>query len=562
MNDEHIEFPAPKTQPLSAEELAAAEKERREEKKREEQRQKRRQQQLRAVADTGTSPQGKRPKTKPTKSGDEEPASAPDDSGHSNVGSKVSQATRLLSLALELDVEFFHAPDGEPFVTVPVKTMDYDAHHETWALRSGPFRRWLSHLYYDLYTAAPSAQALQDALNVLEGTAQFHGAEHEVHLRLAEHEGAIYLDLGEELWQAVEITGAGWEVVADPPVRFRRPSGMQPLPLPQPCGEYELLRHFVNVTDDDWPLLSAFNVATLRPRGPYPPLVVNGEHGSAKSTTARVLRNLVDPNLAPLRSQPHNDRDLMIAARNGWILAFDNVSRLSPWLSDAFCRIATGGGYATRALYSNTDEVLIEVQRPIILNGIEEIATRADLLDRALILTAPRIELGTYRTEKQFWSVFERYRPGILGGLLDRVAAALANVGSVKLEHAPRMVDFARWAVAAEPKHDGQAGMFIAAYAGKRDEVHELALDASPLSGPLRTLAAANGGFKGTASELLQQLDGLVPEKPKSWPGSPSALAGSLRTLAPNLRAVGVEVEFDRDKKRRQITVKGGSSGD
>jgi len=95
-----------------------------------------------------------------------------------------------------------------------------------------------------------------------------------------------------------------------------------------------------------------------------PPLALHGEQGTAKSTTGRTLRDLIDPKAAPMRSEPRNGHDLMIAAHNGWLLAFDNVSRLSPWLSDAICRLATGGGFATRELYSDTDEVLIDVQRP------------------------------------------------------------------------------------------------------------------------------------------------------------------------------------------------------
>jgi hypothetical protein len=81
-----------------------------------------------------------------------------------------------------------------------------------------------------------------------------------------------------------------------------------------------------------------------------------------------------------------DERDLMIAAQNGWIIALDNLSGLSSWLPDALCRIATGGGFGTRELWTNTDEVLIDVQRPIVLNGIDDIATRQGLIDCAIII--------------------------------------------------------------------------------------------------------------------------------------------------------------------------------
>ena len=149
-----------------------------------------------------------------------------------------------------------------------------------------------------------------------------------------------------------------------------------------------ICRDYVNVADEDWPILVAWLVAALRPQGPFPVLALHGEQGSAKSTTVRVLRELIDPNVAPLRSEPRNGRDLAIAANNGWVLAYDNLSAISDWLSDAFCRIATGGGFSTRETATRTrTRCLIDAQRPLALNGIAELATRPDLLDRALPLT-------------------------------------------------------------------------------------------------------------------------------------------------------------------------------
>ena len=244
---------------------------------------------------------------------------------------------------------------------------------------------------YESYGTTPGAQALQDGLLALEGLAFFEGLLHEVELRLARHEDAIYLDLADDHWNIVEITAQGWQLVEEAAVRFRRSRGMQSLPVPISGGRVDDLRDYVNVADEDWPILVAWLVAALRPQGPFPVLALHGEQGSAKSTTVRVLRELIDPNVAPLRSEPRNGRDLAIAANNGWVLAYDNLSAISDWLSDAFCRIATGGGFSTRELYSDTDEVLIDAQRPLALNGIAELATRPDLLDRALPLYLPRI---------------------------------------------------------------------------------------------------------------------------------------------------------------------------
>lgn len=255
---------------------------------------------------------------------------------------KQSQATVLVHLAFGTQgLDLFHTAGGDAYALIP-----RGKHRECWPIRSTAFRRWLQRLYFDQTDATPGGQALQDALGMLEGAALHRGEAHEVHVRLASHEGRIYLDLGGEEWLAVEVAAGGWKTVAEPPVRFRRPRGMLPLPHPQPGGSLDTLRRFVNVDDADWPLYLGWLIGTLRPRGPYAILLVHGEQGSAKSTLVRVSRALVDPNEAPVRREPRNGHDLIIAARNAWIVAFDNVSRLSPELSDDLARLATGQALA------------------------------------------------------------------------------------------------------------------------------------------------------------------------------------------------------------------------
>ncbi len=464
---------------------------------------------------------------------------------------KPSQATIVVELVRESEAELFHGADDVAYVRSPCGT-----HSETWPLRSKPARRWIARLFYQSIGTTPGAQALQDALLTLEGIAFFEGLLYDVPLRLANHEGAIYLDLGDDYWQAVEITREGWQVVHDPPVRFRRPRGMRPLPYPARGGAVDELREFVNIADGDWPLMVGWVVAALRPQGPFPFLALHGEQGSAKSTTERALRDLIDPNVAPLRSEPRNGRDLAIAANNGWVLAYDNLSEIRDWLSDAFCRIATGGGFSTRELYSDTDEVLIDAQRPLVMNGIAELATRPDLLDRAIPLYLPR--LRRWVPEDEFFDRFHEARPRILGALLDAVSAAIANVSAVEFSGTVRMADFATWAIAAEPALGVEEGEFMRAYTGNRAEAVEITLEASTLTEPLKVIAAE--GFEGTATELLAKLAALVEEnimRSDSWPGSPQALSADLGRLAPVLRRVGIEVERPpRRKGKRLIMVR------
>src|SRR5262249_40489744 len=158
----------------------------------------------------------------------------------------------------------------------------------------------------------------------------------------------------------------------------------------------------------------------------------------------------IDPNVAPVRALSRGERELMIAANNGYLLAFDNLSGLPNWLSDAFCRLASGGRFSVRQLYPHQEEGLFESTPPILLNGIEDVVSRPDLGDRAIFLTLPPIGEAQRRPETELWREFEIARPGILGALLDAAVHGLRAIGRIQLDRLPRMADFALWATACE----------------------------------------------------------------------------------------------------------------
>jgi len=451
------------------------------------------------------------------------------------------------------EAELFHDPEDEPYATVEV-----DGHYETWPLKSRGYKNWLRHTYYvaqkedggEGNLGAPRTQALNDALAQLEAKCQFEGPEHKVHVRAAQRDGAIYIDLADDEWRAVEVTGADWRVVSseETPVKFKRTRGMLPLPVPvKEEGADRRLRALLNIREDDddsWYLLLAWLVQTLRPQGPYPILILQGEQGSAKSTVERLLKALVDPSTAPLRTMPRNEHDLYIAATSAWVIAFDNISRLQPWLSDALCRLSTGGGFSTRTLYENREQELFDAMRPVILNGISDVASRPDLLDRAIIITLPRIEGDERRPETEVWEEFDRCRPAIFGALLSALSAALRKLPHTELEKLPRMADFALWATAAESGFGWEPGTFMRAYAGNLEEAIDVALETDPVAGAVLKFMEGKDDWIGRATDLWKVLGKEVDEQieqTKAWPSAPHILAGRLTRLAPALRGKGIE---------------------
>jgi hypothetical protein len=464
-----------------------------------------------------------------------------------------TQADTLIQLAQSADL--FHAPDGTAFADI-----DVNGHRETWPIRGKGFRSWLARCFYLETGGAPSTEALQSALNVIEAKARFDAPERIVSIRVGGLGDRLYIDLGDATWRAVEIDSSGWRVVDNPPVRFRRAAGMRPLPVPISGRSIETLRSFLNLQSDaDFVLVVAWALAVFRNRGPYPVLVLSGEQGSAKSTFSAILRALLDPNTAPLRALPREDRDLFIAATNGHVLAFDNVSSLPPWISDTLCRLATGGGFAVRQLYTDQDEVLFDAARPVILNGIEDMVARPDLADRALFLTLEPIPEERRRAEHELWAAFEKERPRILGVLLDAVVLGLQMLPETRLKKLPRMADFALWATACETAF-WPAGTFWSAYCGNRDEAVEGVIEADPVAAAVRALMAKQPVWTGTASQLMSVLAGEAGEpvaKSKTWPHNPRALANRLRRAASFLRKAGIEIAFRQEghPKTRMIHI-------
>jgi hypothetical protein len=439
----------------------------------------------------------------------------------------------------------FHTATGTAFIDIEIA-----GHRETWPVRGKQLRAWLRRRYYEQTGGALAGEAIRSMLDLLEARAQFDAPERTVHIRVAEHEGRIYLDLADKEWRAVEIGPDGWRIVGAPPVRFRRAAGMLPLPVPQRGGSIDALASFLNLpAANDFALAVAWLLAVLRPSGPYPLLAVAGEQGSAKTVLTKILRSLVDPNAALARSLPREERDLMIAANNGHVLAFDNLSGLPSWVSDALCRLAGGGSFALRQLFTDEDEILFHATRPTILNGIEDVICRPDLADRAVFLMLDSISDDRRRPEKELCREFETARPRILGALLDGAVHGLQRLPHIRLEKTPRMADFALWATACETAF-WPPSTFLRAYDANRRAAIESVIEVDPVATFVREIMAERSTWAGRASDLLRAritADEDALNRTAGWPRNPRALAGRLRRCQTFLRTVGIEITFSRE---------------
>jgi len=456
---------------------------------------------------------------------------------------KPDQADQLVKL---MDgSEFYVSQKKEAFVTYMV-----NEHKENWPVDSKTFRDYLAGRYYKTYKTTAKELAIKDAISVLSASAKFDGKAYDVSVRTAEYEGAIYLDLVDEKWRVIRISSKGWEIVSDSPVRFRRNEAMNPLPEPVTGGSLDDLDEFVNVSAYDLPLVKGWLAVCLVKDIPFPLLVFTGEQNCGKSTTAKVLQELVDPNDSGLLPTPSVDQDLYLTASNRLVLAFDNISYIRDNISDLLCRISTGTSYVKRKNYTDTEEIIMQAKNPMILNGIGDIATRGDLLSRSIILHLPVLEV--HISEKKFWANFKVKKPQILGALLDAVSSALSNrfddttiiKGIRMIIKGIRMLDFASFGTRMESDLRLEDGTFIRLCQENHHNGNLIALENEPVADRIKELMKDRDSWSGNSSELLKEIVG--PSMFGNNHGLPTAAQGLSRVLdrlIPNLRLVGIEIK-------------------
>jgi hypothetical protein len=460
-------------------------------------------------------------------------------------------------------VRLFRSTDGRFSAQV-----DAGGRRDIYPLKSAALRDWLVDGYLREFREVPSDWSLRRILGALEATARFESGTHSVFVRVG-HDGTgpidaksrssarYFVDLADPAGRAVEIGPQGWAVVNDPGVSFRRPEGSLPLPEPSRDGSIDLLRPYVNISDPDFRLLIVWMAAALRPVGPYPILALHGEQGSAKSTLARIVRLLVDPHAAPLRNQPTKISGLVASAVNNWILAYDNISVLPDWMSDALCMLSTAGSFQCHASPSG-DEVVLHIQRPVLLTGIDEFAGRGDLGDRSIVLELPSVTPRIRRCEDELWNSFSHDYPRIFGGLLDAVVGGLRQLSSVRLADLPRMADFAAFAEAVGRGLGWPEGTVLSDHRDNRQQATVLELEDSPLGRVLLEQARYMYDWAGTATDLLDKLTAIAGKRTAAsprWPKSPVWLVRELRRISAQLRVHDISVDFDRNGDRRLILV-------
>jgi hypothetical protein len=473
-------------------------------------------------------------------------------------GPKLPVAERLVDLVTQNSNVFFKDQYGAAYANI--KTTD---HHEIVRVESNKFKRHLVRLYYEVENKVANAEAVSNAVQVLQAKAEFGGDTIPLAIRVAWHNGDIYYDLTNPKWQAVKVTNESWSICDETPTPlFAR---YNQVALVQPSRDYEpdVFDRFMQLTnlkrEADRLLLKVYIISLFIPGIQHVILQIHGEKGGAKSMLETLIKDLVDPTKPKLLSI-HNDRmEFIQQLAHNYVAYYDNLKYIPSWLSDEACRAVTGSGSTKRKLYSDDDDIVYEYRRCLGFNGINIILTEPDALDRSITIEQDRIENENRRAEEEIITDFQELRPKLLGYILDTLVRALRIKPLIKLGLLPRMADFALWGEAIARALGYKELEFIKVYndnIGKQNiEVMESNILGQAISRFLNTWYSPErpACWFGTTSDLLDKLTSIALEYninvgSKSWPKAANSLSRKLKSILSNIReGLGFELSITRN---------------
>jgi len=431
-------------------------------------------------------------------------------------------------------------------------------------IRSRDFKNLLAKKWFEKMGVFASNNFINEAQNTFAGLATFQGEKHSLSVRTASKDDSIWYDLGSS---AVQVYKNDWIINNSPPILFHRFNHQKPQVVPEKGGDLQDLRSFTTLDDNQWLLFQVLLVASIIPNFPHPVLVVYGPQGATKSTLARIFKELADPSAITTASAPSELREFVQFAFHHLIVPLDNMSFLSDWLSDALSRASTGDGFSKRELFTDDEDVIYNFQRTAILNGINLVVGKPDLLDRSVLMGLKRVSKKDRREEKEFWKRFYQLKPKVLGAIFTAASKALASYDSIQLDELPRMADFTKWGCAIAQALEYTQEQFLAAYDQNINQQNQEAIQASPVALALTAFMEDKTEWEDTPSKLLEELETVIGKTPyidalvkvdyrsKTWPKDAARLTKFLKQVETNLAAVGVRVEERKSGSTRFIKI-------
>ena len=469
-----------------------------------------------------------------------------------------SQVTILMDLLKSKDITIFKDENNEPFVEFP--TGD---HKERYPVNSKDAALWMQSIFYKKTNIAIRGDNLKDVINLLSAEAQFGDKVTCCKLsnRVAKHGNNFVYDLTNKSWSAITINTEGWKEIGNVPALFHRYNHQNPQVMPQKGGDLNKIFDFINLKDSKL-LFLGWLVTCFVPDIPHPLTIIYGEKGAAKSTACILLKRIIDPSVLETLTLSKDERTIIVNLQNNYFLPFDNVSSISGNISDILCRAVTGDAVQQRKLYTNNEDCIFTFKRCLAINGINNVANRADLLDRSLLFELERISEDDRRETSKVNESFEKERPYLLGAVFDILVKAMQIYPSVKLDKLTRMADFCRWGFAVGEALGGYGEEFLKEYHENQNKQNQEAINSDIVASLTVEFLEDKLEWSGRVSDLYNELCDLARKKgintnTKNFPGQPNALSRRYKGIKSNLNNMGIMIEWDyTDSQGSRIILK------
>lgn len=471
-----------------------------------------------------------------------------------------SQADKLVQLVLNNDIELFHDIDKTGYAQIRT-----NGHFEYYRIRGKDFKLWLAGKYWNTQHKTVNSSSLTEALNVVEAKARFEGKKHKLHNRVAKSDKRIIYDLGN--WQGILIDKSGWAKLELLPPVFKSYSHqkVQVEPLQIELDEIYKIFSYINVNESDSLLFLSDLTFSYVPDLPHPILALLGDYGTAKTTAAKVYRDLVDPSMLEVLTVPSSKVELAQIAEHNWILPFDNLYSIPNWFSDALCKIVTGDGFSKRELYTNNDDIIYSFKRKCILTSINQMLSSPDVLSRSIIFQLETIPNNKRKEENVFWKEFNRDKPMLLGAIFSLISKTLANLDKVNHKPFSRLADFEKWGCAVALALGKDEEDFISAYKFNIELQNRESIESSPVAKTIIDFVEFQDNWVGSPSELLAELKPISEKlqygSDRKFPKDPRWLWRRIKEVKTDLHAYGIEINYeDTNHGNRRIKIKNNSS--
>ena len=447
------------------------------------------------------------------------------------------------------DIETYRTSMDETYVTIQIRENNVN-------VKSERFKKWIVSQFYNIESKIPTNDNIAKIILLLESRAMNEVNEVLVERRCATVDNCIYYDLKDDSCNVVKVSRDGWEIIKDPPIIFARTKTMYRQVTPERNGNLDILDKWFRYKDENHLILQkVILVASLIPNIARPIQVLHGEKGSSKTSTMKLVRDIIDPAIVPVVSIPKTIDDLAVYISKNYVPCFDNIDTISNQVSDLLCIAVTGGGHTKRKLYTDDEEQVMFFQRFIVLNGINVVATRPDLLDRCILLELERIPPNERKEEKVLREEFEKDKPIILGAIFETLSKAMSIYDQVELNNLGRMADFTRWGYAIAEVLGIGGDKFLEAYLNNQNNANIEALESHPVGFAMYKFMEDKTVWSGSPTKLLSELEIVagfekIDTTNSNWAKTPNVLSRRLNEIKSNLLDVGIEFERSKGKNR------------